>query len=177
MQDALLKDLNSLIRDVRDFPKPGIIFKDITPLLGNARALRLVVKEMASAWKTHGINQVVAIESRGFIFGSAIALELGAGLALARKPKKLPFATTKIEYGLEYGIDTLEMHVDSLKNTDRVLIVDDVLATGGTAAATVKLVEGFGAKVLGLSFLMELEFLHGRKKLETQELLSLIKVK
>lgn len=173
MQEPLLEELRTLIRDVRDFPKPGITFKDITPLLGDARAFRRTIDAMVEQVKTRHVTKVVAIESRGFLLGSAIALELGAGLAIARKPNKLPFSTTKIEYGLEYGIDTLEMHVDSLKNTDSVLIVDDVLATGGTALATAQLVQRLGAQVTGLAFLLELTFLQGRKKLEGHAAFSL----
>lgn len=171
-----LNQVSEFIRDVPDFPKPGITFKDITPLLGNAVAFRTVIAEMARRARPLEITQIVAIESRGFLFGSALALELGVGVAIARKPKKLPFKTTKIEYALEYGNDSLEMHTDSLRNTDRVLIVDDVLATGGTAAATARLVEMMGAKVHGLAFLMELDFLNGRKRLEGLSVHSLLRV-
>ncbi len=172
--DVPLDLLRSRIRDVPDFPKPGIVFKDITPLLNDPKAFRAVIRTLAKETESLGIDRVVAIESRGFIFGSALAYELGTGLSIVRKPKKLPFRTTKIDYALEYGSDTLEMHVDSLDSRDRVLIVDDVLATGGTARATAQLVELMGAKVQALAFLLELSFLHGREKLKGYSVRSVL---
>jgi adenine phosphoribosyltransferase len=169
-----LNGLREFIRDVPDFPQPGITFKDITPLLRDPKAFRYTIEQMAKLVDGQGINRVVAIESRGFVFGAALAFEIGAGLVIARKPRKLPYKTTKIEYALEYGNDSLEMHVDSLDPKDRVLIVDDVLATGGTARATAQLVELMGAKVQALLFLSELGFLKGRAKLEGYPVLSLM---
>lgn len=157
--------LLAFIRDVPDFPKPGIVFKDITPLLLDADAFRIATEAMARAWASVGITKVVAIESRGFLFGGPIAVQLAAGLVPVRKPGKLPSATGRIEYALEYGTDALEMHSDALGGADRVLIVDDVLATGGTARAAGDLVRGHGATVVGFSFLVELEFLAGRRRL------------
>ena len=158
-------DLSRAVRNIPDFPKPGIIFKDITPLLSQPEALQVTIEAMADRVKSLGVDKVVAIESRGFLFGSALALHLKAGLTLVRKPKKLPYRTKRIEYDLEYGTDSLEMHVDALTQGDRVIIVDDVLATGGTAGATIRLVESMGAKVMALVFLAELSFLNGRNKL------------
>lgn len=168
-----MERLRSLIRDIPDFPKPGIVFKDITPLLADGDAFHSTIREMVERAPKQ-IDRVVAIESRGFIFGAALAHALGVGLVLVRKPKKLPFRTTKIEYALEYGNDTLEMHVDSLASRQRALIVDDVLATGGTAAATAKLIESTGAEVAALVFLMELGFLNGRSKLPAYPIISLL---
>jgi adenine phosphoribosyltransferase len=157
--------LNGLIRDVPDFPKPGILFKDITPLLGDADGLREATKAMAAPFKKEKIDQVVGIESRGFILGAIVARELGVGFIPVRKPNKLPAAKTSIEYALEYGTDTLEVHADSCDHAARVLIVDDVLATGGTARASCELMERVGAEVVGVSFLVVLSFLNGRARL------------
>lgn len=158
-------DLKSLIRDVPDFPKAGIVFKDITPLLGNGPAFRQTIEALSALGRAQGATKVVAIESRGFIFGAAVATALGAGVVPVRKKGKLPYKTLTASYALEYGTDTLEMHVDALEKGDKVLIVDDVLATGGTAAAVAQLVRSAGGEVAGLSFLIELGFLGGRKKL------------
>jgi len=174
MTELPLEHLRACIRDVPDFPKAGINFKDITPLLLDPAAFRTTIKLLAREVESLKIDRVVSIESRGFIFGSALAYELGAGLVIVRKPKKLPYQTTKIDYALEYGSDTLEMHVDSLTSRDRVLIVDDVLATGGTARATAQLVELMGAKVLAIAFLLELGFLAGREKLKGYSVVSLL---
>ncbi|MBK8249303.1 MAG: adenine phosphoribosyltransferase [Gemmatimonadetes bacterium] len=154
--------LRSRIREIPDHPKPGILFKDITPLLGDPVAWRAACEAMSSVWDGLGITHVVAVESRGFLFGGAIATRLGAGLVPVRKPGKLPFARSREEYELEYGTDALEMHVDAVGPESRVIVVDDVLATGGTAAATVRLVERHGATVVGCGFLIELSFLGGR---------------
>jgi adenine phosphoribosyltransferase len=153
------------VRDVPDFPKPGIIFKDITPVLLDARLFDLATRAMAGPFGTAGITRVVAIESRGFMFGAPIALQLGAGLVPVRKPGKLPSARERVEYSLEYGTDALEMHSDAIGRGDRVLIVDDVLATGGTAEAAARLVRTRGAEIAGFSFLIELGFLEGRGRL------------
>ena len=159
------KILEELVRDVPDFPKPGIIFKDITPVLSSPEGLRAAVAAMSAPWRDEKITQIVCMESRGFIFGTPMAHELGVGMVPVRKPGKLPCKTRSAEYALEYGTDTLEIHEDALGAEDRVLIVDDLLATGGTAAATVDLVKGLGAEVVGVSFLIELTFLDGRSKL------------
>lgn len=157
--------LRASIRDVPDYPKPGIVFKDITPLLGASELFARACDFMAAPFADSGITHVVAIESRGFIFGGAIAIRLGAGLVPVRKVGKLPFKTERVEYALEYGTDALEVHIDALTSSSRVLIVDDVLATGGTAAATRRLVEKLGAGVAGAAFLIRLTFLSGTKAL------------
>lgn len=163
------------IRDVKDFPKPGIVFKDVTPVLLDAALFEGAVKAMAAPFRGEGITRVVSIESRGFLFGAPIALELGAGLVPIRKPGKLPAATQRVEYALEYGTDALEMHHDAVQRGDHVLIVDDVLATGGTANAAAQLVGGTGAAVVGFSFLIELEFLKGRQRLQGRRVEALLR--
>jgi adenine phosphoribosyltransferase len=157
-----------LIRDVPDFPKPGIVFKDITPLLLEPRAFRRAVERMAAPFQGLAVTRVVSIESRGFLFGAPVALALDAGLVPIRKPGKLPGERGRIEYALEYGTDALEMHRDAVSASDRVLVVDDVLATGGTAAAAAALVRQHGATVAGFTFLIELEFLRGRARLANE---------
>jgi adenine phosphoribosyltransferase len=156
--------LASLIRDVPDFPKPGIVFKDVTPLLADAAGLALAVELMANPFRNERIDVVVGPESRGFIFGTAVATALSAGFVPIRKPGKLPYRTRSIEYALEYGTDQLHIHVDAVQPGMRVLLVDDLLATGGTLAASIRLLgrEGLGAEVVGASLLIELEFLKGR---------------
>jgi adenine phosphoribosyltransferase len=166
--------LRAAIRDVPDFPKPGILFKDITPLLQNPELFKASIERLAGPFKRKAITHVASIESRGFIFGAPVAYILGAGYIPVRKKGKLPFKTLSHTYELEYGTDTLEMHSDSLNSSSRVLIIDDVLATGGTARATCQLVEKLKAKVAGLSFAVELEFLHGREKLRGYDVTSLI---
>ncbi|MBI4388145.1 MAG: adenine phosphoribosyltransferase [Candidatus Omnitrophica bacterium] len=166
--------LRSLIRDIPDFPKPGIIFKDITPLLKNGEALRMVCDELAKHFQKQVIDQVVGIESRGFIFSPMIAYKLGAGFVPVRKKGKLPHEVERVSYTLEYGEDFLEIHRDAISKGDHVLIVDDVLATGGTAEAVVKLVEKLGGKVIGLAFVIELLFLNGRNRFSNIPLSSLI---
>jgi adenine phosphoribosyltransferase len=158
-------DLRSFIRDVPDFPKPGIIFKDITPLLKSPEALDETIEQLVAPYREDGITNVVAIESRGFIFGSCVAQKLRAGFIPVRKPGKLPWTTRRHEYVLEYGSDVLEIHDDALTEDDRVLIVDDVLATGGTMQAALQLVRGFGAHISGALTVIELSFLDGRGKL------------
>jgi adenine phosphoribosyltransferase len=167
-------DLRSLIRDIPDFPSPGIMFKDITPLLLDHEAVRFAVKELADWARPRQVDYVVAAEARGFILGAALALELDAGFVPARKPGKLPADTVSAEYILEYGVDALEMHADALAHGARVLIHDDLLATGGTARALAELVESLGGSVVGFAFLVELGFLEGRQRLEGFDVCALI---
>lgn len=157
--------LKNIIRDIPDFPKPGILFKDITPALSDPKAFKALVEHFAQRIPP-GTTKLVAIESRGFILGAALALRCELGLVIARKPGKLPWKTVTASYKLEYGADSLEMHEDSLLSHDKVLIVDDVLATGGTAQAVYELCEKLGAEILGGLFLMEIPFLQGRKKFQ-----------
>ena len=167
-------ELKKAIRDIPDFPKKGIIFKDITTLLAQGDLFKKVVDEIAAHYQSKKIEKVVGIESRGFIFGSAIAYKLGAGVIPIRKKGKLPYKTVQATYQLEYGTDTLEMHEDALKAGTRVLIVDDLLATGGTAKATGELVKKLGGNIVGYAFVIELEFLKGRKNLNGSDILSLV---
>jgi len=170
-------DLEQYIRDIPDFPKEGIVFKDITPLLASPEGFRTAIDTIATDYAGAGITKVMGAEARGFIFGGALAYRLGAGFVPARKPGKLPWTTTAHEYALEYGTDTLEVHTDAVGPGDVVLIVDDVLATGGTAAAKAALVQKMGATVAGFAFLIELDFLGGREKLLGQpNIVSLIHV-
>ena len=162
----------SLIRDVPDFPKPGIVFKDITPLLGNPRALHIVLDAVAEQFIGESIDAIVGIEARGFIFGGALAARLNAGFVPARKPGKLPASVDRVELVTEYSRDALEMHSHSLRTNARVLIVDDVLATGGTARAAGKLVQQQGARVVGYAFVIELAFLKGREQLSPSRIES-----
>jgi adenine phosphoribosyltransferase len=159
-------DLKTYIRDIPDFPKPGILFKDITPLLAAPEAFAFALQEMEKVVKAMEPDRILAIESRGFIFGGALAARMGVGFIPVRKPGKLPFTTIRETYDLEYGKDSLEIHHDAIRPGQRVVVVDDLLATGGTALATVRLAEKLGAKVAGLVFLIELEFLHGRSRLD-----------
>ena len=160
-----MEQLKARIRHVPDFPKAGILFYDVTTLLQDPEGLRSAVDSLAAPFKDQGIDLVVGIESRGFIFGAVVADRLGAGLSPVRKPGKLPSATLKATYALEYGTDTLEIHADAIRKGQRVLIVDDLLATGGTARATCDLVKQLGGEVVALAFLIELEGLNGRNKL------------
>lgn len=166
--------LREHIRDVPDFPEPGIVFKDITPLLGNVDAFRFAVDALADHYCGDDIDYVVGMEARGFLFAAPLSYRCGAGLVPVRKPGKLPWESITKSYDLEYGTDELEMHIDAFGPGDRVLIVDDVLATGGTAAATIDLVEHTGAEVAGLGFVVELGFLSGAAKLEHHEVFSLL---
>jgi len=161
-----MMDFQSLVRDVPDWPKPGIVFKDITPLLGNAAALAMAVEQMANPFRGKGIDLVAGAESRGFIFGTALAGALSTGFVPVRKPNKLPHDTHAIEYGLEYGTDTLEVHTDAVTSGQRVLMVDDLLATGGTMKACCDLVEKLGGEIVGVSVLIELTALAGRDRLK-----------
>lgn len=167
-------ELRTYVRDIRDFPKPGIVFKDITPLLAAGAALQDVVEKIAERYRG-SIDMVLGIESRGFIIGAAVAYRLGLGLALVRKPGKLPHQTYAARYELEYGSDTLEIHRDAFGDKSRVLIVDDLLATGGTASAAIELVRRLDGEVTACAFIIELAFLDGRGRLETPEVFSLIR--
>ncbi len=169
-----MSSLADSIRDVADFPKPGIIFKDITPLLADPAAFRQAVDQLAEPFRGAGVELVVAAEARGFIFGGAVACELGAGFVPVRKPGKLPHETAEETYELEYGTDALEIHTDAVRPGQRVLLLDDLLATGGTMLATARLVEKLGAEVVGIVFLIELSFLAGREKLKDYRLVTLI---
>jgi adenine phosphoribosyltransferase len=187
LRDALLRvygkaerstgfmDLAAKIRDIPDFPKEGILFKDITPLLQDAESLRYAIDQMAEFGVGKKIDVVVGAEARGFILGAALAYTLGAGFVPARKPGKLPFLTVAAEYDLEYGTDSLEVHNDAIVPGTRVLVHDDLLATGGTARAKCDLVEKLGGEVVGVTFIVELSFLGGREKLKEYDILSLIK--
>lgn len=166
--------LRAKIRDIKDFPTEGVLFKDITTLLKDAPAFRSVLDMLASRYRGETIDVVVGIESRGFIFGGALAYQLGAGFVPVRKLGKLPGKTIEVEYELEYGRDALAIHEDAIRAGQRVLVVDDLLATGGTMAATLRLVEQLGGKVVGVAFMIELGFLGGREKLRAYPLHSLI---
>ena len=172
--DPRIELLDSHIRDVPDFPKPGIVFKDITPLLASPQALRTAVELLAEHYRPRDLTGIVAVESRGFIFGAPLALELGVALHIVRKPGKLPWKTHAIEYSLEYGTDKLEIHQDCVGAEDRVVVLDDLLATGGTAAATAQLVQQQGAQVVGCGFVIELAFLEGAAKIAPIETYSLL---
>jgi len=167
-------DLKTYVRDIPDWPKEGVMFRDITPLLGNKESFKYAIDSIADHYKDKNIDIVLGAEARGFILASALAYRLGCGFVPARKPGKLPYNTLSAEYELEYGVDSLEMHEDAIKPSERVLVVDDVIATGGTAAAKVKLVEQLGGTIVGVAFLIELSFLNGRSKLEGQDVFSLI---
>ena len=170
-----MEQLRNIIRDVPDFPKKGILFKDITTLLGDAKSFQRMVDLLANRYIGEGISKVVGVEARGFIIGAALAYKLGAGIVLVRKPGKLPSETLKKTYDLEYGTDTLEIHTDAIKKGERVLIADDLLATGGTMAAVVDMVSGMGAEIFECCFMAELEFLEGSKKLPEGTVFSLLK--
>jgi adenine phosphoribosyltransferase len=169
-----MERLKSLIRDVPDFPQQGIVFKDITPLLADEIAFSTVIDLIVVHFGRGSVDKVVGIEARGFILASPVAYHFGAGFVPVRKAGKLPWETESAQYSLEYGTETLEIHRDALEAGERVLIVDDVLATGGTAKATASLVESLGAKVVGIACLIELEFLKGRQQLEGFDFFSLI---
>jgi adenine phosphoribosyltransferase len=174
MAHAATIDPRDYIRDIPDFPKPGIQFKDITPLLADPGAFGAAIEQFERAYAGRGIDTIAAAEARGFIFGAPLALRLGAGFVPIRKPGKLPYATVALEYQLEYGSDRLEVHTDAFQAGHRVLLIDDVLATGGTMRACRDLVQSTGAEVISCAFLIELSFLGGRAKLEPTEIVSLI---
>ena len=167
-------DLKEYIRDVLDFPEPGIIFKDITPLLGSVKAFDYAISKLAERYKDADFDVIVPIESRGFLFGAPLARELGKAIVPVRKPGKLPSATHSMEYKLEYGTNTMEIHVDGVKKGQKVLVLDDLLATGGTLAATAQLVEMAGGVVSEIAVIIELSFLDGRKKLAGYDIYSMI---
>lgn len=167
-------DLTAYIRDVPDFPKPGIVFKDITPLLGSPQALRAAIDAMAEFEWEGAVDRIAGIESRGFLFGVPLALRLGVGFTPIRKPGKLPWRTDKIDYALEYGTDTLEIHQDGVQPGERVVVVDDLLATGGTLKAACDLIEGIGGVVAGCAIAVELRFLAGRARLGDHNIQALI---
>jgi adenine phosphoribosyltransferase len=166
--------LEDYIRDIPDYPRPGIVFKDITPLFLNAEALGSTIDALAEYARAERADYVVSAEARGFVLGGAVAAAAGAGFILARKPGKLPRATDSVEYQLEYGVDALEVHSDAVRGGARVLVHDDLLATGGTAAALCDLVEGAGGVVAGCAFVIELAFLHGRDRLRPHDVRSLV---
>jgi adenine phosphoribosyltransferase len=167
-------DLESKIRDIPDFPKRGIVFKDIMPLLADADALHETVERLAEFAEPRKPDLILGAEARGFILGAALAYRLDCGFVAARKPGKLPWRTVSVKYALEYGFDALELHADAIKPGTRVLVHDDLLATGGTAKAKVDLVEQLGGEVVGLAFVIELTFLHGRDRLQGYDVFSLI---
>jgi adenine phosphoribosyltransferase len=169
-----MDDLKKLIREVPDYPKPGILFYDLTTLLKDKQGFRKLVDRLCDHYAERKVDVVVGVEARGFIFAPALAYRLGAGFVPVRKPKKLPAKTAKVTYQLEYGTDTLEIHEDGIQPGQSVIISDDLLATGGTAAATVQLVRQLGGKVMGAVFAVELNFLHGRSKLTGLDVFSLI---
>lgn len=169
-----MKDLKAIIREIPDFPKPGILFYDITTLLQDGEAFQQAIDQMAASWAEKQIDIVVGIEARGFIFASALAYKLGAGLVIVRKPGKLPYKTKSVTYALEYGTDSLQIHEDAITKGQRVLIVDDVLATGGTVKGVTELVRQFDATIAGIAFLSELSFLNGREKLQGIDITSLL---
>ncbi|RKH54183.1 adenine phosphoribosyltransferase [Corallococcus sp. AB049A] len=172
---TLVSDLQAVLRDVPDFPKPGIVFKDITPMLADPRLFGRVVNAMAAPFRGQHISKVVGVESRGFLLGAPIALALEAGFVPARKPGKLPYKRIVERYSLEYGADGVEMHEDAILKDERVLVVDDVLATGGTADATARLIGQLGGHIVGYSFLITLDFLEGAKRLGPDKVTSVIR--
>ncbi|HQO38710.1 MAG TPA: adenine phosphoribosyltransferase [Candidatus Omnitrophota bacterium] len=175
MTQETARVLERSIRSIPDFPKPGILFRDITTLLKDPQAFKLAVDEIVKEYRGQKIEKVVGVESRGFILGAAVAYELGAGFVPARKKGKLPCKARSVTYSLEYGTDTLEIHEDALKPDERVLIVDDLIATGGTVGGVIDLVEQFRAKIIGIAFVIELVDLHGKDKLKGYPFSSLIK--
>lgn len=174
--NAMANNLKKILRDVPDFPKKGIIFKDITPLLQDKKAFKEAVDLLGERYKDKKIDLVLCIEARGFIFGSALAYKLGAGMVPVRKKGKLPYKTMSVTYDLEYGTDTLEMHEDAVPSGSNVLLVDDLLATGGTASAVCDLIKKSGGNIVEVAFLIELEFLKGRAKLQDHPIFSLLKL-
>ena len=169
-------DLTKYLRDVPDFPKPGIIFKDISPLLASPEALEECIRQMAALVENEKIDRVAGIESRGFLFGAPLAMWLGCGFTPIRKPGKLPWRTNRVEYVLEYGTDALEIHQDGVEKGHRVLLVDDLLATGGTMKAAADLVTGIGGELVGCLFAIELAFLPGREKLENHNIYTVMSI-
>lgn len=175
MNNNEIESIRQAIRDVRDFPKPGILFKDITPLLSSGPLFAKTIDIFADRYRDQRIDTVLGIESRGFIIGAALAYTLNAGFSVVRKPGKLPYNTHSASYDLEYGTDSLEIHIDAMPANARVVIADDLIATGGTAAATAKLVSKLGAKVVECAFVIELSFLKGRDKLKPYDVFSILR--
>ena len=169
-----MKELKDIIRDVPDFPKQGILFKDITTLLADAKSYQKMIDLLSHRYIDKRIDKVVGVEARGFIIGAALAYKLGAGVVLVRKPGKLPAETYRKTYDLEYGTDTLEIHTDAIKKGERILIADDLLATGGTASAVVDLIKDMGGEIVECCFMVELDFLNGRKRLPEGKVFSLL---
>ena len=169
-------DLRKLIRDIPDYPKQGILFFDITPLLGDPEGFRDAVDALAARFATSGATKVVAAEARGFIFGAALAYKMGLGFVPVRKPGKLPYKTKTVTYDLEYGSDTLCIHEDALLRGEKVLVIDDLLATGGTLSGVIKLVEGFGAKIAGIGVVIELTFLNGKDQFHAYDCESILQI-
>ena len=169
-----MSDLKEYIRDIPDFPQPGILFRDITPLLNDPGAFAASVTMLAHEVAGHDIDRIAGVESRGFLFGTPLALKLGVGFVPIRKPGKLPAASLREEYTLEYGTNAIEMHEDAVGKGESVLVIDDLLATGGTAAATCRLIERAGAKIAACAFVIELEFLKGREQLDGYDVISLV---
>jgi adenine phosphoribosyltransferase len=170
-----MEDVKALIRDIPDFPKPGIVFKDITPVLSNGHVFKELIDRLKDRYQNKSIDVVLGIEARGFIFGASLAYALGAGFGIVRKPGKLPYKTFKESYELEYGTDTIEIHQDALLEGQKIILIDDVLATGGTASAAIKLIKNnFQASIVEAVFLLELCFLNGKKKLSDVDVFSLI---
>ena len=170
-----MDEVRARIRDIPDFPKKGVVFKDITPVLADQALFKRVIDALAERWRGERISKVVGIESRGFVFAAPLAYALGAGLVIVRKPGKLPWRTVREVYALEYGEDALEMHLDAIGPGERVVVVDDVLATGGTAGAVGRLVARQGAHLVGYSFLLELGFLHGARRIGPEHVHALLK--
>ena len=170
-----MDNLKKMVRDIPDFPKKGIIFKDITPILQNPKGLREAVETISNHYKSKKVDIVVGAEARGFILAPTVAFNLGAGFVPVRKPGKLPYEKISMSYALEYGTDTLEMHKDAIKKGQQVLMVDDLLATGGTMATCCRMVETLGGNIVGCAFLIELAFLNGKKALSKYDVYSLIK--
>jgi adenine phosphoribosyltransferase len=174
MKENDMEELKNIIRDIPDFPKKGIVFKDITTLLADAKSFQRMIDLLAHRYVGQHIDKVVGVEARGFIIGAALAYKLGAGVVLVRKPGKLPSETFRKTYDLEYGTDTLEIHTDAIRKGERILIADDVLATGGTMAAVVDMVKSMGGDIVECCFMSELTFLHGRTKLPADKVYSLL---
>ncbi|HUI59932.1 MAG TPA: adenine phosphoribosyltransferase [Steroidobacteraceae bacterium] len=166
MDKGIAREIKDAIRTIPDYPRPGIQFRDITTLLGNARAFRRVIDEMVEPWTIAKVNRVAGIEARGFILGGAVAHQLAAGFVPIRKKGKLPHTTVRVAYSLEYGLDEMEIHEDAVAHGERIILVDDLIATGGTAAAAIQLLRGRGAQILGASFVIDLPELGGSRKLE-----------
>jgi adenine phosphoribosyltransferase len=175
MDSDSLEKLRAAVRDIPDFPKPGIIFKDITPILGNGKLFRTAIEAFLENCRGKQIDKIVGIDARGFLFGSAVAYDLGVGFVPLRKKGRLPYKTESAKYSLEYGEAEMELHVDAIERGEKIVLIDDLLATGGTSASAVALIQKVGGVLLEAQFLIELEFLHGRKKLESTPVVSFLK--